>query len=77
MQIQGTALENYASKDVKVCVVANPANTNCLVALKAAPSIPRENFTCLTRKSECLSFQFSNFRGLYLYTGDVFFHIEW
>ena len=39
----------YAKKDVKVVVVANPANTNCLFASKAAPSIPAKNFTCLLR----------------------------
>lgn len=30
-------------------VVGNPANTNCLIASKSAPSIPKENFSCLTR----------------------------
>ncbi len=49
MRTQGMALEQYASKDVKVLVVANPANTNALVAMQCAPSIPRGNFTCLTR----------------------------
>ena len=44
----GMALENYASKDVKVLVVANPANTNCWIADKFSPSIPSNNFTCLT-----------------------------
>ncbi|KAL1006116.1 hypothetical protein UPYG_G00068050 [Umbra pygmaea] len=34
---------------VKVLVVGNPANTNCLIASKSAPSIPKENFSCLTR----------------------------
>lgn len=34
---------------VQVLVVGNPANTNCLVAAKSAPSIPKENFSCLTR----------------------------
>ena len=33
----------------KVLVVGNPANTNCLIAAKSAPSIPKENFSCLTR----------------------------
>jgi malate dehydrogenase len=42
-------LEQYAKKDVKVVVVANPANTNCLIASQAAPSIPARNFTCLLR----------------------------
>jgi malate dehydrogenase len=45
----GEALEKYADRNVKVLVVANPANTNCLVALKHAPSIPRTNFTAMTR----------------------------
>ncbi|XP_067845628.1 malate dehydrogenase 1Ab, NAD (soluble) [Heptranchias perlo] len=46
---QGSALDKYAKKTVKVLVVGNPANTNCLTAMKSAPSIPRENFSCLTR----------------------------
>uniref|UniRef100_A0A3B4FMT0 Malate dehydrogenase n=1 Tax=Pundamilia nyererei TaxID=303518 RepID=A0A3B4FMT0_9CICH len=46
---QGAALDKYAKKTVKVLVVGNPANTNCLVAAKSAPSIPKENFSCLTR----------------------------
>ncbi|KAM4694575.1 malate dehydrogenase, cytoplasmic [Discoglossus pictus] len=46
---QGAALDKYAKKSVKVIVVGNPANTNCLTALKSAPSIPKENFSCLTR----------------------------
>ncbi|XP_049927676.1 malate dehydrogenase 1Ab, NAD (soluble) [Epinephelus moara] len=46
---QGAALEKFAKKTVKVLVVGNPANTNCLIAAKSAPSIPKENFSCLTR----------------------------
>ncbi|ELR24366.1 malate dehydrogenase, partial [Acanthamoeba castellanii str. Neff] len=46
---QGRALDQYASKNVKVCVVGNPANTNALIAQACAPSIPKENFTALTR----------------------------
>ncbi|KAJ8246184.1 hypothetical protein GJAV_G00264640 [Gymnothorax javanicus] len=46
---QGEALDKYAKKTVKVLVVGNPANTNCLIASKMAPSIPKENFSCLTR----------------------------
>lgn len=46
---QGEAIERYASRQVKVLVVANPANTNCLIAMESAPSIPRTNFTALTR----------------------------
>uniref|UniRef100_A0A674MUE4 Malate dehydrogenase n=1 Tax=Takifugu rubripes TaxID=31033 RepID=A0A674MUE4_TAKRU len=46
---QGSALEKFSKKTVKVLVVGNPANTNCLVAAKSAPSIPKANFSCLTR----------------------------
>jgi len=46
---QGRILDQVAKKTVKVVVVGNPANTNCLITLKHAPSIPKENFTCLTR----------------------------
>ncbi|KAF0976664.1 hypothetical protein FDP41_004563 [Naegleria fowleri] len=46
---QGEALEKWAKKTVKVLVVGNPANTNCLIAKTHAPSIPAENFSALTR----------------------------
>ncbi|XP_069090326.1 malate dehydrogenase, cytoplasmic [Pleurodeles waltl] len=46
---QGAALDKYSKKSVKVLVVGNPANTNCLTAAKSAPSIPKDNFSCLTR----------------------------
>merc|ERR1712228_664354 len=46
---QGRAIEEYASRNVKVVVVGNPANTNCLITQKNAPSIPPSNFTALTR----------------------------
>ncbi|KAJ7358861.1 Malate dehydrogenase, cytoplasmic [Desmophyllum pertusum] len=46
---QGKALNEVAKKTVKVLVVGNPANTNCMVAQLNAPSIPATNFTCLTR----------------------------
>jgi malate dehydrogenase len=46
---QGQALEQWAKKTVKVLVVGNPANTNCLIAKTYAPSIPAENFSALTR----------------------------
>lgn len=46
---QGMALEKFAKKTVKVLVVGNPANTNCYILAHYAPSIPRENFSCLTR----------------------------
>lgn len=46
---QASALGQFASKDVKVVVVANPANTNALILKEHAPAIPAENITCLTR----------------------------
>ena len=46
---QGAALDSVAKKTVKVVVVGNPANTNALICSKYAPSIPKENFSCLTR----------------------------
>lgn len=46
---QGKAINRWADKNIKVVVVGNPANTNALITMKNAPSIPRENFTALTR----------------------------
>jgi len=46
---QGVALGEVAEKDVKCLVVANPANTNCLILQQNAKGIPAENFSCLTR----------------------------
>lgn len=46
---QGEALDKHAKKDVKVLVVGNPANTNAVICSHYAPSIPRENFTAMTR----------------------------
>jgi len=46
---QGEALDKFAKKNVKVLVVGNPANTNALIASHYAPSIPKKNFTALTR----------------------------
>ena len=46
---QGRALDASASRDVKVLVVGNPANTNAYIAMKSAPSLPRENFTAMLR----------------------------
>jgi malate dehydrogenase len=46
---QGAALDKFAKKTVKVLVVGNPANTNCFILAHYAPSVPRENFSCLTR----------------------------
>ncbi len=46
---QGMAINEHADDDVKVLVVGNPANTNCLIALSHAPDVPRERFTAMTR----------------------------
>jgi malate dehydrogenase len=46
---QGKALNGGAASDVKVLVVGNPANTNCLIAMNNAPDIPRERFTAMLR----------------------------
>jgi malate dehydrogenase len=46
---QGKALDKVASRNVKVLVVGNPANTNAWIAMKSAPSLPRENFTAMLR----------------------------
>jgi len=46
---QGRALNEHASRDVKVLVVGNPANTNALIAQANAPDLPPENFTAMTR----------------------------
>lgn len=48
-KVQGEALNNHAKKDVKVLVVGNPANTNAFICSHYAPSIPKENFTAMTR----------------------------
>jgi malate dehydrogenase len=47
--VQGKALNDHAGPDVKVLVVGNPANTNCLIAMNNAPDIPRERFTSMMR----------------------------
>ena len=46
---QGQALNAVASRNVKVLVVGNPANTNAYIAMKSAPDLPRENFTAMLR----------------------------
>jgi malate dehydrogenase len=46
---QGQALNAHAADDIRVLVVGNPANTNCLIAQSNAPDIPRERFTSMTR----------------------------
>jgi malate dehydrogenase len=47
--VQGKALSDSAAPDVRVLVVGNPANTNCLIAMHNAPGIPPERFTAMTR----------------------------
>jgi malate dehydrogenase len=46
---QGKALDQVASRGVKVLVVGNPANTNAYIAMKSAPSLPKKNFTAMLR----------------------------
>ena len=48
-KVQGEAMEKFAKKSVKVLVVGNPANTNALIISHYAPSIPKENFSAMTR----------------------------
>jgi malate dehydrogenase len=46
---QGKALNESAADDVKILVVGNPANTNCLIAMNNAPDIPKQRFTSMMR----------------------------
>jgi malate dehydrogenase len=46
---QGKALNAVASRNVRVLVVGNPANTNAYIAMKSAPDLPRKNFTAMLR----------------------------
>ncbi len=47
--VQGKALSDHASRDCKILVVGNPANTNAYIAMKSAPDLPRRNFTAMLR----------------------------
>jgi malate dehydrogenase len=47
--VQGRALNERADAGVRVLVVGNPANTNCLIAMNNAPDVPRERFTSMMR----------------------------
>ena len=47
--VQGKALNAVASRNVKVLVVGNPANTNAYIAMKSAPDLPAKNFTSMLR----------------------------
>src|SRR5512136_905747 len=49
---QGRAIQDNAASDVRVLVVGNPCNTNCLIAMNNAPQIPRERFFAMTRLDE-------------------------
>jgi malate dehydrogenase len=46
---QGKALNEVASRDVRVLVVGNPANTNAHIAMRSAPDLPKKNFTAMLR----------------------------
>ncbi|MBN9425859.1 MAG: malate dehydrogenase [Burkholderiales bacterium] len=47
--VQGRALDEAASRNVKVLVVGNPANTNAYIAMNSAPNLPKKNFTAMLR----------------------------
>ncbi|MCW8846131.1 MAG: malate dehydrogenase [Gammaproteobacteria bacterium] len=47
--VQGKAMNKHASRDVRILVVGNPANTNALIAQANAPDLPAANFTAMTR----------------------------
>jgi malate dehydrogenase len=46
---QGRAMNETASRDIRVIVVGNPANTNAYIAMKSAPDLPKANFTAMMR----------------------------
>jgi len=49
---QGQAIQKNAASDVRIHVVGNPCNTNCLIAMNNAPDIPRDRFFAMTRLDE-------------------------
>jgi malate dehydrogenase len=49
---QGNAIQQHAASDVRVLVVGNPCNTNCLIAMNNAPGVPRDRFHAMTRLDE-------------------------
>lgn len=49
---QGRAISDYAAEDVRVLVVGNPCNTNCLIAMNNAPNIPNDRFYAMTMLDE-------------------------
>lgn len=46
---QGKAINDNAADDIRVCVVGNPCNTNCLIAQRNAPDVPKDRWTAMTR----------------------------
>ncbi len=73
---QGAALNKVASRNVKVLVVGNPANTNAYIAMKSAPDLPAKNFTAMLRldHNRALS-QLANKAGVAV--GDIESLIVW
>lgn len=49
---QGKAIAKNAAKDVRVLVVGNPCNTNCMIAMRSAPEVPTENWFAMTMLDE-------------------------
>jgi malate dehydrogenase len=49
---QGRAIQKNAARDVRIHVVGNPCNTNCLIAMNNAPDVPRDRFFAMTRLDE-------------------------
>ena len=49
---QGRAIQKNAARDVRMIVVGNPCNTNCLIAMNNAPDVPRDRFFAMTRLDE-------------------------
>jgi malate dehydrogenase len=49
---QGRAIQKNAARDVRVLVVGNPCNTNCLIAMSNAPDVPRDRWHAMTRLDE-------------------------
>src|SRR5436853_3814168 len=49
---QGQAIQKNAAKDVRIHVVGNPCNTNCLIAMSNAPDVPKDRWFAMTRLDE-------------------------
>jgi malate dehydrogenase len=49
---QGQAIQKNAARDVRIHIVGNPCNTNCLIAMNNAPDVPRDRFFAMTRLDE-------------------------